>query len=168
MKHILILSAITLLTITSYSQGQKRIDSLLTILKTEKEDSNKVNTLIAICNEKINLGDYLETRKYADEALAVSEKIGFRRGTADSYGYIGWVYEDMSDYSKALEYEQKALTINEELDNKKGIAGNYLESANVYYYLSDYPKALEYWQKALSIDEQLGNKNGVADILGNI
>jgi hypothetical protein len=41
MKRILILLTITLLTINGYSQlqGQKKLDSLLIVLKTAKEDT---------------------------------------------------------------------------------------------------------------------------------
>ena len=104
-------------------QGQQKIDSLLVVLSTAKEDTSKVNTLIVIATEKINVGDYTEARKYADDALALAERNRFKKGTANSYNLIGWIYEDLSDYPKALEYDQKELTINEQLGNKKGYCG---------------------------------------------
>jgi adenylate cyclase len=149
-------------------QGQPKIDSLQAVLKTAKEDTSKVNMLNAITTEKINVGDYTEARKYADEALALAEKIGFKKITADSYNIIGTVYRMLSDYPKALEYYQKGLTISEQLGDKKDIASNLLGIGNIYLDLFDNPKALEYYQKGLIISEQLGDKKSIARYFGNI
>jgi adenylate cyclase len=149
-------------------QGQPKIDSLQAVLKTAKEDTSKVNTLNLICWEKINISEYAEARKYANEALALAEKIGFKKGTADSYHQIGIIYDYLYDYPNALEYYQKCLTIMKQLGNQDDIADNLKGIGNVYKHLSDYPKALEYYQNALTINEQLGNKKGIAFNLVNI
>ena len=94
MNRILILLTIILLTINVYArlQGQKKIDSLESALKkleaTDRElgvkiptfrDTAKVSTLIIMAGEKVKLGNYSEARNDADEALMISEKIGFKR-----------------------------------------------------------------------------------------
>jgi adenylate cyclase len=149
-------------------QGQPKIDSLQAVLKTAKEDTSKVNTLNAISYEKINVGDYTEARKYADEALALAEKINFKKGIALSYRRIGYIYSNLSDYPKALEYYQKGLSISEQLNDKTNIVWFLHSFGYVYEILSDYPKALEYCQKALTIYEQLGRKGGIAEDLNDI
>jgi hypothetical protein len=55
---------------TAYPQMHE-IDSLQKVLKTQKEDTNKINTLIAIGHEKNNIGENNEARKYADEELVL-------------------------------------------------------------------------------------------------
>jgi len=144
------------------------IDSLQKVLKTQKEDTNKVKTLTAICDEKSDIGEYEKARKYADEALALSEKIGFKRGAAVAYNRIGRIYLLISDFPKALEYYQKGLTICEQVGIKSGMALNLQGIGLVYSFVSDFPKALEYDQQALIINEQLGYKEGVATNLSNI
>src|ERR1035438_1710081 len=96
-------------------QGKEKIDSLLTVLKSAKEDTSKVNMLNDLSTECSSTGEYKEARKYADEALTLAEKIGFKTGIANSIYKIGIVYSALSDFTKALEYFQKSLAINEQV-----------------------------------------------------
>jgi tetratricopeptide (TPR) repeat protein len=170
--HLVIASAalvmLSIVEASAQKQGQEKIDSLLTVLKSAKEDTSKVNTLSAVCWEEIMIGEFQQARKYADEAIVLAEKIGFKNGIATGYNQSGIIYANLSDYPKSLDYLQKALTIDELLHNRAGSALNLGNIANVYDDLSDYPKSLEYNQKALAILEQMGNKAGVANTLGNI
>ena len=140
----------------------------MTLIKTAKEDTSKVNKLYAVCKEKTKLGEYTEAMKYANEDLALAEKIGFNKGIANSYYEIGNIYHSLSDYPKAIEKYQKSLTIYEQSGNKNGIANNFGGIGAAYCSLSDYPKALDYEQRALTIYEQMGNKEGIAGIYLNI
>src|ERR1035438_6240265 len=168
MKSILLLLTFILLTIIGYSQGQTKFDSLLTVLKSAKEDTLKVNLLNAICDEKINSGEYNEAKKYADEAFTLAHSINFKKGMAKSYRQIGITYYNLSNFPLSLEYYLMADTIDVQIGNNIGHAKNFNNIGNVYDRLSDYPKALEYWQKALTINEHLGNKSGIALNTGNI
>jgi hypothetical protein len=166
---------IFLVTITSQSfakkQGKEKIDSLLIVLKTAKDDTSKVNMLNDVSNEKSFIGEFVEARRYANEALSLAEKIGFKNGIAKSYSKMGGAYYSLDDYRKALECYQKSLTIDMQMGNKKAIADNLGCIGNAYNYLSDYPRALEYEQKALKICEQLGDKVLTANCnedIGNI
>ena len=149
-------------------QDQKKLDSLLIVLKTSKEDTLKVIVLNAVCNEKITHSEYTEAKKYAEEELVISEKIGYKKGIADSYSQIGSVYGILADYPKALGYYQKALILNKLSGNLIGIAGNLMGIGNAYNDLSDNPKAIEYFQRALNVNEQSGNKAGIASSLNGI
>ena len=59
--------------------AQNELDSFLKVLETSKEDSFKVKTLFEICIENIKIQSFEESRKYASNALALSEKIGFKK-----------------------------------------------------------------------------------------
>jgi hypothetical protein len=100
-KAIVFLIVIVSIVNQSYAQkkGQGKIDSLLTVLKIAKEDTSKVNLLNDVSNENNIIGEYKEARKYADEALALAEKIGFEKGIANSYNQIGDVNRNLSDNS---------------------------------------------------------------------
>jgi class 3 adenylate cyclase len=148
-------------------QGQALIDSLLLELPKAKQDTNKVKMLnsLSFNYSAINPSEGI---KYAEEGLALSEKLGWKKGMAHAYSSQGVNYNTQSNYSKALEWFLKALKIDEEIGSKNGIASNTINIGNVYLKQSNYPKALEYYLKALHINEEIGNKIGIANIAGNI
>ena len=152
-----------------------KIDSLLSLLKTGKQDTNKVNHLNDLCREYKNIGSYDTALYYNNIALQLSQKINFHKGVANAYGGMGNVCGLKGDYPKALDYYFKALKIDEELNDKKGIAVRLGNIGNIYFSQGDFPKSLEYYFKALKTDEELpmgsgqvGNKNGISRHLGNI
>ena len=152
---------------------QNKIDSLVTLLKTDKEDTNKVNHLNVLGRELmyINPDTAIILSNNAlvilSEAKNLNEKEK-QKHVANTLGNLGVYYSLKADYPKALDYYQKALKIDEELNNKKGIATRLGSIGIVYFNQADYPKALDYYFKALKMAEELGNKNNIAVWLGNI
>ena len=57
-KLIYIFLLVTLGLSMGFAQTNIKIDSLLTLLKTAKDDTNKVNHLNNICREYLLKGDY--------------------------------------------------------------------------------------------------------------
>jgi two-component system NtrC family sensor kinase len=149
-------------------QGQEKIDSLTAVLKTAKEDTLKVNTLIAVSLEKINAGEYKESEKFANQALALSEKMSFLKGVSLSYNQIGLFQHYTGDYPKALEYFQRALKISEKINDKFGISEVYNNIGNVYFRQGNYPEALKNDFLSLKLKEEVGDKNGIAGLMHNI
>lgn len=167
---IILLTIITQIPVQTYAQkqGQALIDSLLTELPKQKDDTNKVNILISLSRQKMLISKYDTSLMYAQTAKKLAEELSFKDGTANACNGIGVAYANLSDYSKALEYYQLALSIHEQSGNKNGIAIILNNIGLAYANLSDYPKALEYHQEALSINEQIDNKQGAVINVGNI
>ena len=158
----------------------KDIDSLLTILRTDKEDTAKAIHLNNLSNKYILINKD-SALHYANEALMLANNlptfrpgkdgIGWLKGIADAYNNIGSVYYNGGNYSKALEHYFKALKIDEELQSKIGIAKCFADIATIYTALGNYNKAIDYSFKALKINEELGIKRSIAasyNTLGNI
>lgn len=162
-------------------------DSLLLLLKTLPDDTNKVNVLNELgWTIKYNNPDTAVI--LSAQALSISEKLstspikdislGGKKGISSSLGNLGAYNFLKGDYEKALEYYFKAMKVDEELNNKKRIASHFGNIGIVYRNQADYSKALEYYFKALKIDEELRNskdstiafsgKKGMATRLGNI
>ena len=150
----------------SFSQYNK-VDSLLKILKTIKEDTNKVNILNSLAGALMNQSPD-SSILFAKKAFSIAKESGWKKGMSNSLSNIGYSYDILGNYPKALDYAFKALAIDEALNNKKGIAIRLGNIGIVYDEQNDYSKALEYYFRALKIDEELGNKNGVSRHLGNI
>ena len=95
------------------TQGQERIDSLLTELPTSNDDSNKVNILIDL-SFNYNSIDPDEGIKYGRQALGLSEKLNWKKGIADANRTIGVNYcYGKSEYATSIEYFLKSLSLYE-------------------------------------------------------
>jgi two-component system, NarL family, sensor histidine kinase UhpB len=144
----------------SFSQNNK-IDSLLQVLKTVKEDTNKVNTLNALAKETRNTGDYEVSRQYSKEALLLTEKINFEKGKIRVYLNIGATYFYQNNFLVALENFLMALSISKKLNDELNIANSNNNLALVYTYQGHYSKALDCHKAALKSYEELGDTAGM-------
>lgn len=151
------------------SVGQNRqMDSLLTLITTDRSDTSKVNHLITLCEEYRNIGDYNNGLKYGNEALQLTSLIATEKYKASAYNTIGNIYYSKGNYSLALKNYIASLKINEVLKNKKDIAGSYLNIGIIYYYQNNYAEALKNYYASLNLREQIGDKEGIANSFTNI
>lgn len=155
------------LTLGLHSQG-KKLDSLLTLLRTDAEDSSKVNHLNGVARITFLKGDYDTSLYYSNTAIKLAEKIHFKKGQAAAYSNTGIVCSGRSENAKALEVYEKALKIDKEIGDKAGMGKRYSNMGVVYKNMGDYRKALELYLQALKIGEELGDKPGIATRLANI
>ncbi|MDP1747120.1 MAG: tetratricopeptide repeat protein [Bacteroidota bacterium] len=146
----------------------KNIDSLFTLQKTDKPDSNKVNHSLSLGREFIKIGLYDTALYYCNSALQLAQQLNFKNGIASSYSIIGTVFYYQGDYSSTLDYYFKALKINEELNNKKEIVKQLSNIGLVFYKQGNYRKALDNYFKSVKIAEELDNKSSLANTLSNI
>lgn len=108
------------------------IDSMLHVLSTEKEDTNRVNTLnslaSALYSAKPDTAVLLTNR-----AIALANKLGWEKGKALSYNNAGLQYKKGGDYRKALDYFRQSLKISEEIGNKNLQASNLSNIGSVFF-----------------------------------
>jgi tetratricopeptide (TPR) repeat protein len=173
-RRKVILSCILFLSIViasgakqSYAQN-KKIDSLLIVLKTAKEDSNKVNTLNKLSEYTRRIGDYDSSFYYAGEAKLLAEKINYKKGLVDSYTNMGNNHQSQSNYSQALKNHFTAYEITKEIGYTRGIVDALGNIGLVYKSQGNYPAALKYYFDALKIAEQTSYKTGIAITYSNI
>ena len=114
------------------------------------------------------LGESVKAKEYVEKALAITIKIGDRRGEASCYGNLGTVFLSVGQYDKAEEYLQKALVITTEIGDREGEATNYGNLGTVFRSLGQYDKAEEYLQKALVITTEIGDRQKEALSYGNL
>ena len=168
MKFIAILSLCFLSLAGIGARAQIRaVDSLLKVIKTERDDTSKAKNLFMIAF-------YMRTYNpdttilLAQQALVLVKKLKWRQGEAGAYNSASLGYTIKGEFPNALDNGEKALRINEELGNKLGQASNLLNIGSIYYFQGDYPKTLDCCIRALKINEEYGNKLRQAGNLGNI
>src|SRR5437763_13775198 len=102
--HILSIIFLFLFALFFHSlQAQtKQIDSLLRVLKTAKEDTNKARSLISLSGKLYRLNDYEKSKVYATAAVQLSEKINYPKGKIFACQNIANVYVSQGNYPEAL------------------------------------------------------------------
>ncbi len=163
-----LLSGLTLFLCYSISFGQQiKIDSLLSVLKTAKADSNKVRTLNSLANVYFNTNP-IEANKCSQQAFQLSSDISFMKGMAESCNGIARYYWMSGDYSNALLYLSKQMKIYEKIGDKSNVGTALGNIGLIYMDRGDYPKALDSYFKALKISEEAGDNKSIGRNLCNI
>jgi adenylate cyclase len=148
-------------------QGQARIDSLINMLQTEKDDTDKVKALQKI-SWSLLLIDPEMGIKYGKQCLALSERLGWEKGKAIAYFSLGGNYENVYDLPMALKYYLLALKLFRDVGADKGIANVLASIGNIYSSERENEKALDFLSQALKKYEDIGQKNGIARCYCNI
>jgi tetratricopeptide (TPR) repeat protein len=146
----------------------KKIDSLLSVLKTAKDDTSKVNTLNALSLQLTRKANYSESKKYADDALLLAQKLNFKKGIANAHLTMGNYYFYQESYPEALKFFLAALKMSEEIGSKQEIANSYNNVGLIYLNQDNDPEALKNLLAALKIREEIGNKQQIANSYNNI
>jgi signal transduction histidine kinase len=167
-KKLIPLLLTALLSLLCQAQQPSKIDSLTKALKTQKEDTNKANTLNALSRELWQKARYAEAKQNADDALALAEIIKFDAGKAAALNNVGVIYAYQGNYPEALKNHLASLRINESIGNKKGMADCYNAIAAIYYNEGNYPEALKNLAAYLKMEEEIGDKSGIANAFNNI
>ena len=150
----------------SFAETQQS-DSLLAILKTAKEDTIKVNTLIALSGSLKSSNPEFALR-YANEAKALADKIGFKRGQAYALKSIGMVYYFQGKYIETLPFWQQSLNTFKSIGDRKGISNMLSNLGAVNFNGGDDENAIKFYLESLKMAEEIGDKLRIATALVNI
>mgnify|MGYP000979581104 FL=1 len=116
MKKIFVIAKLMMAASTAYCQ-QAVTDSLLKLVNSGKDDSVKVNALLALNKEYLGTSP-TEAIRYAQLAKELSEKINYHRGRAYAYKGLGLVYVMQGKYVETIENYEHSLAIFDSLGDK--------------------------------------------------
>jgi len=154
------------LPLLGFSQ-QDKIDSLLNLIESSKEDSNKVNLLNQLCQQYRN-DDPEKAMKYGNLAISLAEVLEYKRGIAASYENFGRIYRNKGEYNEALDNHLKSIKIYEEIKYIAGITAGLNNVGIIYYFQQNYDKALEYFRQMLDYYKAANDSSGQGTALDNI
>jgi two-component system NtrC family sensor kinase len=139
------------------------IDSLKKVLLTQKEDTNKVNTLNELSINFFNNVDYKNAMQKAKEALTLSGKINFINGKGAAFQNIGLIYEfQNNNLPEARKNYYLAIKYYEESGSKNKTANEFLRIASSYNQEANSSRSVENIYLALKLFEETGDKEGLA------
>jgi signal transduction histidine kinase len=148
----------------------KERDSLLNALETVSDDTNRVNILNALSMNYFQTDPKLGLKKYTDQALALAEKLDYKKGLAFGHYTLGLYYSTIeANNTEALKNWEASVRISEEIGDKEGAARGYVIIG--FHYGTrprNYSEGLKYIKIALKLYQQIGDKNGMADCYGKI
>jgi two-component system, NtrC family, sensor kinase len=138
----------------------KSIDSLKRVLQTQKEDTNKVNTLNALCDKLLYIsvldsGNNKEAMQWAEQALALSEDLHFLKGKGNAIESIGRIYISRKNLNEAHKDFDLALKCFTDCNDKYGAVGVLSQIENVYESEDNDGKALDAMYLELRLDDEL-------------
>ncbi len=163
MQKAILLLVLLLAFYAGQSQTQNSLDSLARAIPSMANDTGKVKALLALGQMYLGIAPR-EAVQYGEQALALAEKLGWKKGIASSNGAMGVIYNNLSDFHKALEYLQKSLQMNRALNDLSGMARSYSAIGNAYYFQSDYPQALDYYLESVKLCEKTGDRYAAAPL----
>ena len=159
----------------SFSQDQNLIDSLETQLKNHSIQKTELqikspslfDTTEAIILFELSRAYWGHNAEksigYANQSLAISEQIDYKKGIGKAYSSIGYNEGRNGNYVSALEFHQKAFKVFKEMNDQKWIAAAYNNIAVIYREWDNYPEALKNSFAALKIFEEIGDKKGISN-----
>ena len=167
MKKLLIYLLLVNITVTLAAQ-QHVIDSIYSVLKTEKDDTVKVKNLITLGRLLLMQARYKETDSVTGVLKQLVLKYNDTLGITAYYKVCGSACYVQGNYQGALKNYVEALKLNEKLGNKQEIASICANIGSIYYSQGNYPQALENYLRALRLNEAAGNTHGICNAYVNI
>jgi len=157
----------TLLFLLIALPGFTQIDSLKRVAASEAHDTLRVQALCDLCYTFLSINPD-SSIVFGNQAVALAEKIDFKKGIASSRSDLGLAYFYKGDLSKAISLWETASEIREKLNDKSGVAALNIKIGAAYFKLGNYEKSLAGQMKALKMFEQLKNDFGAAQALNNV
>ncbi|GAA4848044.1 SpoIIE family protein phosphatase [Algivirga pacifica] len=142
-----------LLFFQSVAYSRENKDLLKQLQEHPQEDSIRVSILS-------NLGfsywtsDPEKGLAYGKEAVALAQKLGYRRGEAWAYGALGACYYGMANLPAMHEADMKCLMIAEELQDKRLLSSALTNLGNYHLSNKDTVQALEHYKRSAAIDAE--------------
>ncbi len=163
MKRFLLIG-LTTLSLISFGQNQKLIDSLLVIHSKIEGKKEKINLLNNI-GRLYGSGNLEKAAYYNNKAIKLSKKINYPRGIAYGYLFLAANIKASGDYQKAILNLKKGINELENYDFPRGsielntwVASNLIEtnqydSAKVYLNNSfTKAKKIDYYQGLITVN----------------
>ncbi len=168
MKKIPMWAALLLLTL-SYGQDvpaqqNKGIDSLVKVLSNVSEDTSRIMTLNELSTRLWRISKYEQSKKNAEEALALSSKLNFKKGVVGANLNIGVINYFKNNYTEALTFFRTVIKDADEIGDELSSAKAYSNMSAVYESQGNYSKASECGLTALEIFQRNKDIGGLADI----
>jgi len=141
MRLLLILVSCLYFT-ASFSQSPEEKESILKMIATAKEDSNKAKLFFKI-GGLYESSDPEMAKQYYKQAGELSEKIGFKRGVFGYYSFNGNILSQQGYFDSALNLSLKLVNYSERIKDSTYLAISLIMASQYYKRVQDYDNAIQ-------------------------
>lgn len=150
-----------------YSSGlSQQTDSLLNVVKNDKDIEKKINALLLLSDQEVS--DQKLALDYSNQAFELANQTDNEKGKLDALIRISQLNFMLSDIKIAIETGLEAEGLAVKLDKKTELAIVLDGLGMLYYNLGDKKKCADYYFSSLKISEQLNDKNMICLTLSRI
>ncbi len=145
----------------------ERLDSLLTTLEDNRNDSVKVDALISLGQGFLNYKPD-SSRYYSGLAMDLAEKIGYSTGFISALQLVGYYHRHQGQIDSALWAFDQVLQLSKASGYTKGQSGALASIGNILTQKGEYLLARENYLKSIELSLSIGDTIEVAKINANI
>ena len=149
--------------VTGFGQSKETYEIRQRLSLNPEEDTNRV-LIMAELSYAYSFKNSDSALFYANNAIALAQKIHFTRGALRAMYSKAAVIETNGDMPEALNIGFAALEIAQKANLLLETSMSLTLIANVFYDLNDYPRAISFYQQAVPIN-QLIKKSTPSSIL---
>lgn len=143
------------------------VDSMLHLLESSGEDSNKVILLEEIAYYYATK-DLEKAMEFAEQGLFLAKQIKYRRGEGVSLVQVGNINNDLGKVSSALNNFEQAAGIAHEINDKKLLMSALNNLGISYFNLAEFEKALDYYLQNTRLAEELNDEKVLPRAYNNV
>lgn len=166
MRFLPILSILFLWCQATLAQ-QSLSDSLQKQLTTPVPDTTRV-LLLDQLSRSLMYSEPVVAMRYAQEGLAVAQKVNYQRGEARIQNRIGTIFRLTGSYSRSLEAHLASVAIAQTIHDTDALARTYNNLGNLYSEQKNTPKAIDYYQQTAQFATRLNDLGLKRIALSNI
>ena len=161
LKTGILIGASLLATCFTFGQGgnNEKKDALA--------DSTEVNKLLDLSKENLN-NDLGKAIEYGKQAMNLSYKIGFRKGEALAFKFIGIANYKEGNNLEALNFYKQSLSVFSIIGDDDGVSNLQSNIGAIYMVEGEDAIALDYFLQSLQRAEKIGNKLRILTALTNV
>lgn len=142
--------------------AQGRVDSLLSVLSNQTNDSSSVYTMLAL-SEAYTLENTELSFEYANKARKVSESTHFEIGIIESEIALGFIFLKRGKLDTAIYFFEKSIKESKYLNYQKGIVGASTGKGDVFRERTMWEEAIVQYEIGIEIAEILNDKLAIAE-----
>jgi non-specific serine/threonine protein kinase len=102
-----------------WHEGRRLLREILAMDGAARHPAARGLALVAKGHLAFVSGDFISSKTFFEESLAVREQLGDPTGIADSLHRVGCVAEVLSDFGRAWDHQDRALALARELGNRE-------------------------------------------------
>lgn len=164
----LIITFLFLALFHNFFAQQRKVDSLLNVLKTHTNDTIGAKIYFNICNTYMSKGMVDTAYFFIKKGYNLSRKLKFKRGVAISSNYIGQVHNFRGVLDSSVYYFTQAKNLYGELKDSSRMSGMLNNLGVAYKSRGNISTAMDFYFQALRIKERLHDSEGMGSAYTNI